>query len=143
MPKTLVDMSFVKQAVKMSTLSVGAQTLINNIINDSNPSNINTPGGAASKDKFFNHAYDKDPATNGGKLGSGVSVVVYYMPANKTEYDSYEVIDKAVGLLSGRRRLLTREEHDKWSFYMTSHPKEQPGLRTNAYGVFTPINTAG
>jgi hypothetical protein len=143
MPKTLVDMSFVKQAVKMSTLSVGAQSLINNIINDSNTSNINTPGGAGSKDKFYNHAYDKDPATNGGKLSGAVAVLVYYMPANKNEYDNYEVIDKAVGMLSGRRRLLTRAENDKWSFYMTSHPREQPGLRTNVYGQFTPINTAG
>src|ERR1700760_2827032 len=116
MPKTLVDMTFNKQAVKMSGLSAGARALINNIINDSNTSNISTPGGNADKDKFFNHGYDKDPAMGGSKLAFGVSVMVYYMPANQHEYDNYEVIDKAVGLLSGRRRLLTREENDKWAF---------------------------
>jgi len=138
----LKDMSLYRNAVKLSSLGEGLKALVQAIIDESNESIIPTPGGKAAKEKFLNHGYDKDPATNGGVLGGRVKVAIYYQPSTKREYDSYEVIDKAVGLLSGRRRLAVREEDDTYSFYTTNHPSEQPGLRTNVYGVFTPIDPA-
>jgi hypothetical protein len=140
----VVDMSFERGSLAMSGLGAGAQGLIKNIIDESNSSDIATPGGKGSKDKFFNHGYDKDPLYQGrSSPGPGVTVSVYYMPANKWEYDNYEVIDKAVGMLSGRRRLAVRiNEQGKVAFYSTGHPKnETPGLRTNVYTGFTPIDT--
>lgn len=137
----LLDMSFNRQAQKLTSLSTGAQTLVKNIIDETNTSNISTPGGSGDKQAFFNHGDDRDPAMQGRKAAMGVTVSVYYMPANKTEYDNYEVIDKAVGMLSGRRRLVVRTENGLTSFYTTSHPRQQPGLRTNEYGVYTPIDT--
>lgn len=64
------------------------------------------------------------------------------MPSNKREYDDYEVIDKQVGMLSGRRRLVVRKQDGKVTFYTTSHPKQAAGLRTNSYVTFTPINAS-
>lgn len=139
MPVKLKDMSLVRNAVKLSTLNAGLRALVTNIINESNDTNIVTPGGTKSKAAFFNHGYDKDPATNGGPLGLGVTVSIYYQPSTQREYDNWEVVDKAVGLLSGRRRLAVRVENSEYSFYTTNHPQERPGLRTNVYGVFTPI----
>jgi hypothetical protein len=137
----LKDMSLSKQAIKLSTLGAGLQALVNNIINESNDSDIKWGSGeTAGKQAFFNHGYDKDPATNGGALGLNVKVSIYYQPSTKAEYDNFEVVDKAVGLLSGRRRLAVRVEDETYSFYTTNHPKEKPGLRTNVYGVFTPID---
>lgn len=137
----LQDMSFVKQAVKLTSLGAGLQALVSNIINESNDSNIKWGSGKeAAKDAFYNHSYNKDPSTNGGALSLAVKVSIYYQPSTKKEYDDYEVIDKAVGLLSGRRRLAVRVENETYSFYTTNHPKEAPGLRTNVYGVFTPID---
>lgn len=141
MPLTLVDMSFVKHAQALTSLSAGTQALVNNIIAESNSSNISTPGGSAAKEAFFNHNYDVDPST-GGKASLSVNVKVYYMPSNYEEYKYFEVIDKAVGLLSGRRRLITRESGGKYTFYTTGHPKDEPiGLRTNSYTNFVPIDT--
>ena len=143
MPLTLVDMSMVKGAQKLNTLSAGTQALITNIINESNTSNIASAGGTGNKEKFFNHGYDMDPASQGRiRTGPGIDVHIYYMPSNKTEYDGYEVIDKAVGMLSGRRRLVVRKENGKVIFYTTSHPREAPGLRSNSYTVFTPIDAS-
>jgi len=137
----LKDMSLLKQAVKLTSLGAGLQALVNNIINESNESNILWgKGGKAKKEQFFNHSYDKDPATAGGPLGLGVAVSIYYQPSSLAEYNKYEVIDKAVGLLSGRRRLAVRVENEAYSFYTTSHPKEKPGLRTNVYQGFIPID---
>jgi len=141
MPLTLLDMSFNKQAQALSSLSTGTQALVNNIIAETNTSNIQTPGGTGNKETFFNHNDDRDPAMQGRRAGPGVDIKVYYMPSNKTEYDNYEVIDKAVGLLSGRRRLVVRTEGGKTSFYTTSHPRQKPGLRTNDYGVYVAIDT--
>ncbi len=140
----IVDMSFERGALAMTSLSAGAQQLIRNIIDGANTSDIATPGGKGSKDKFFNHGYDKDPAYQGRSApGPKVTVSIYYMPSNQWEYDNYEVIDKAVGMLSGRRRLAVRmNEQDKVAFYVTGHPKnEKPGLRTNVYTGFTPVDT--
>jgi hypothetical protein len=138
----LKDMSLVKQASRLSGLGAGLQALVKNIINESNESDIAWgKDGTAKKEQFFNHSYDKDPSTNGGALGLNVKVSIYYQPSSEKEYNSYEVVDKAVGLLSGRRRLAVRSENDVYSFYTTNHPKEKPGLRTNVYGVFTPIDT--
>ena len=139
MPLTLLDMSLVRHAQALTSLSVGTQTLIANIIAQTDTSDIATPGGKGNKKAFFNHGYDKDPATNGGKLGLGATVSIYYMPANKKEYDDYEVIDKAVGMLSGRRRLAVRTENDKTSFYTTGHPKNE-AIRSNTYTGFVPID---
>jgi hypothetical protein len=69
-------------------------------------------------------------------------VSIYYQPSTASEYNNYDVIDKAEGLLSGRRRLAVRVENETYSFYTTNHPKEDVRLRTNVYGVFTPIDPA-
>jgi hypothetical protein len=136
-------MSLVRNAQALSSLSAGAQQLVANIIAESNASNVPSGGGLGDKQKYFNHSYDKDPSTNGGKLSSGVKCAVYYMPSSTWEYNNWEVIDGATGMLSGRRRLVVREEGDKLSFYTTSHPKnEKPGMRTNVYVVFVPIDTS-
>jgi hypothetical protein len=135
-------MSLLKNAIALSSVNSGLRALITNIINQSNDSNIASGAGAHTKKAFYNHGYDKDPATNGGKLGSGVSVDIYYQPSSAKEYDSYDVVDKATGLLSGRRRLAVRVENETYSFYTTNHPQEDARLRTNAYGVFTPVNPA-
>lgn len=143
MTLTVTDMRFDKQAQALTSLSAGAQTLIKNIINESNDSNIATPGGTGDKQKFFNHGYEYDPKLNGrSKNGAGVEVHIYYMPSNKREYDDYAVIDKAVGMLSGRRRLAVRFESEKVTFYTVAHPEKKPGLPDNSYGVFTPIDTS-
>lgn len=140
----VVDMKFEKSAQALTSLSAGTQSLVNNIIAESNASDIATPGGSGNKDKFFNHGYDKDPKYQGRSgPGSGVTVSIYYMPANRKEYDDYEVIDEEVGMLSGRRRLAVRTEGGKVAFYTTGHPKnEKPGLRTNSYTGFVPIDTS-
>ena len=140
MPVKLKDMSMCAQAAKLSELNAGLKALVNNIIDESNESNIQWGAGTAKKEAFFNHSYDKDPATNGGALGQGIAVSIYYQPSSEKEYNNYDVVDKAVGLLSGRRRLAVRVENKTYSFYTTNHPKEKPGLRTNVYGVFTPID---
>lgn len=140
MPIQLQDMSLYKTAIALSKLGEGVRTLVQNIINESNTTDILWGGGTAGKAAFFNHSYDKDPATNGGKCSGTVSVSIYYQPSTKREYDAYEVVDKQVGLLSGRRRLAVRVENGLYSFYTTNHPQEKPGLRTNVYGVFTPID---
>src|SRR5262245_50080102 len=140
----VVDMTFERGTLALSSLSPGAQGLIKNIIDESNTSDIATPGGKGNKDKFFNHGYDKDPLYQGRMApGPKVTVSIYYMPSNKWEYDNYEVIDKEIGMLSGRRRLAVRiNEERKVAFYSTGHPKNQkPGLRTNEYTGFTPIDT--
>ena len=141
----VVDMTSERGALALSSLGAGAQGLVKNIIAESNASDIATPGGKGSKDKFFNNGYDKDPYYQ-GRIAPGpqVTVSIYYMPSNKFEYDHYEVIDKAVGMLSGRRRLAVRiNEQKKVAFYVTGHPKnEKPGLRTNVYTGFTPIDTS-
>jgi hypothetical protein len=139
-PVELVDMSLRKDAQPLSGLGEGLKALIQNIIDQSNESNITWGAGTAGKQAFFNHNYDKDPSTNGGALPNGVTVQIYYQPSTKREYDAFEVVDKEVGLLSGRRRLAVRVQDSKYSFYMTNHPEEKPGLRTNVYGKFTPIN---
>ncbi len=61
MPHAVADMSIVKHAVALSGLNAGLRQLINDIMNDSNDAKF-----------FFNHGYDKDPATNGGKLSLNV-----------------------------------------------------------------------
>lgn len=143
MTLTVVDMRFDKQAQALSSLSEGTRQLVKNIIDESNDSNISTPGGKGNKQKFFNHGYEYDPKLNGrSKNGPGVDVHIYYMPANKREYDDYAVIDKEVGMLSGRRRLVVRFESEKVAFYTTAHPEKKPGLPDNSYGVFTPIDTS-
>jgi hypothetical protein len=141
----VVDMRFERNALALSSLSPGAQGLVKNIIAESNESDIATPGGKGNKEKFFNHGYDKDPLFQGRSApGPQVTVSIYYMPANQWEYNNYEVIDKSVGMLSGRRRLAVRLiEKRKVAFYSTGHPKnEKPGLRTNVYTGFTPIDTS-
>jgi hypothetical protein len=139
----VVDMKFEKSAQALTSLSAGTQALVNNIIAESNTSNIQTPGGTGNKESFFNHGYDLDPKMQGrSKAGPGVTVSIYYMPSNRKEYDDFQVIDKEVGMLSGRRRLVVRIEGGKVAFYTTSHPHEKPGLRTNSYTGFVPIDTA-
>jgi hypothetical protein len=141
MPVKLQDMSLYKNAIPLSQLNEGARTLVSNIINESNASNIAWGGGGrASKQAFFNHGYDKDPATNGGKLALHIEVSIYYMPSTAREYNRWDVVDSNEGLLSGRRRLAVRVENEKYSFYTTSHPQEDPRLRTNVYGLFIPID---
>ena len=142
MPVKLKDMSLLKNAIPLSGTNAGLRALVTNIINQSNTSNIMSGAGAYAKQAFFNHGYDKDPATNGGKLGGGVTVDIYYQPSSAKEYESYDVVDKSVGLLSGRRRLAVRVENETYSFYTTNHPQQDARLRTNEYGVFTPINPA-
>lgn len=134
----LLDMSLYRNAQALSGLSAGLQALIGNIVAESNTAFLYGYG----KDAFFNHSYDKDPSTNGGKLGIGVRVKIYYQPANQREYNNYEVIDKSLGYRSGRRRLAVRCEGDKYSFYMTNHPKVTTVTNRNTYGIFTPINPA-
>ena len=143
MPVKLKDMSFVRHAQSLSSFNAGLRQLVQNVIDETNTSNISWAGGVgnASKSKFFNHLYNRDPATNGGTLSINVTVHIYYQPATSREYDDYDVIDKSVGMLSGRRRLAVRIENDEYSFYTTNHPNQRPGLRTNEYGVFTPIDT--
>lgn len=141
MPVKLKDMSLLRQAIGLSKLGAGLQALVTNIINESNESNIRWGSGKlATKQAFFNHGYDKDPATNGGILGPAVTVSIYYQPSTKNEYNNYDVVDREVGLLSGRRRLAVRVEDGVYSFYTTNHPREDRRLRTNVYGVFTPID---
>ena len=144
MPLPLKDMSNLRHAVALSgNVRSGTRALINAIINEDNTSKISAGGGAVSgnKEKFFNHLGTSDPSTN-GTLPLNVRVWIYYQPATEREYDNYEVVDKSVGLLSGRGRLAVREEGGKYSFWLTSHPKEKPGLRTNVYMNFTPIDPA-
>lgn len=144
MPLPLKDMSNLRHAVALSgNVRSGTRALIKAIINEDNTSKISAGGGAVSgnKEKFFNHLGTSDPSTN-GKLPLNVRVWIYYQPATEKEYDNYEVVDKSVGLLSGRGRLAVREEGGKYSFWLTSHPKEKPGLRTNVYMTFTPIDPA-
>lgn len=137
MPLEMQDMSLHKGAVPLSGLRAALKTLIDNIVGETNGKVYH----GKTTDYFFNHAYDRDPSTNGGPLGLGVNVKIYYQPATDVEYNNWEVIDGA-GCLSGRRRLAVRIESNKASFWMTNHPKEKPGLRTNVYGLFTPINPA-
>lgn len=138
----LVDMKFNKQAQALTSLSEGTQQLVRNIIEEKNDTNIKTPGGSANKQAFYNHPDDRDPEMQGRKAGPRVTIHVYYMPSNFTEYKNYEVIDKEVGLLSGRRRLVMRTADDKTAFYTTSHPRQKDArLRTNEYTGYTPIDT--
>jgi hypothetical protein len=139
---TAVEMTWVKNAVALSSLNAGTQALVNNILSGSNASNIRSGAGDANVEKFFNHAYNRDPANNGGALGGNVFVKIYYLPSTTREYDSYAVVDKAVGFWSGRRRLAVRRVGDELSFYTTNHPQDDARLRTNVYGVFTPIDPA-
>jgi hypothetical protein len=138
MPLTLKDMSLCRNAQALSGVGAGLQSLVNNIVAESNTGFHYGYG----KDAFFNHHYDKDPDTNGGKLGTGVTVKIYYQPATQKEYDNFEVIDKSLGHRSGRRRLAVRCQNDKYSFYMTNHPKTTTVTNKNTYGVFTPIDPA-
>ena len=134
----LQNMSLHRNAVSLSGLRGALQTLINNIVAGTN----NLVYHGKSTEYFFNHLYDKDPATNGGKLDLGTTVKIYYQPATDTEYNNWQVIDRA-GCLSGRRRLAVRvDSGGKASFWMTNHPNEARGLRTNVYGLFTPIDPA-
>ena len=149
MVKTLKDMTYVKNAVKLSSMNAGTQALVKAIINDSETATITTQVKADdgsykwSKKKFFNHGDDRDPERGGREnREQGLTISVYYMPASKSEYDDYDVVDKSVGLLSGRRRLVVREDSRGTSFYTTNHPKQEAGLRTNEYGAYTPINCA-
>jgi hypothetical protein len=135
----LADMSLKKNAQPLSRLNPGTQALINNIINESNTANIGSGGGAGNVGKFFNHGYDKDPATNGGARIGRTNISIYYMPSTQAEYNRWETVDYA-GYWSGRRRLAVREDNGVWSFYTTSHPREDQRLRTNVYGQFTPID---
>jgi hypothetical protein len=139
MVKKLADMSLKPNAVALTSLNAGSQALINNIINETNAANIGFGGGAGDVGKFFNHGYDKDPASGGGKVYSPTHVWIYYMPSTQSEYNNWQTVDYD-GYWSGRRRLAVREEDGKWSFYTTSHPKEDVRLRTNVYGVFIPID---
>ena len=146
MTKKLKDMSMCRNAIKLSGLNEALRTLINAIFQETD--NITVFGVGKKVKDFFNHGYDKDPNTNGGAVPTGVTVLIYYQPASMTEYNNYDTIDEA-GFLSGRRRLAVRIEdsgypsHDQlFSFYLTNHPREKPGLRTNVYGVFTPIDPA-
>ena len=144
MPLTLKDMSNYRHAVALSgSIRSGTRALIEAIINEDNTSKIVAGGGAVSgnKQKFFNHMGTSDPSTN-GVLPTNVRVWIYYQPATAHEYNHYEVVDKNVGLLSGRGRLAVREEGGRYSFWLTSHPKEKPGLRTNVYMNFTPVDPA-
>jgi hypothetical protein len=70
----------------------------------------------------------------------GVTVVIYYIPSKRDEFDGFDVVDQDVGMWSGRRRLAVRCQNNSYSFYLTQHPAEAPGLRTNVYTGFTPIN---
>ena len=140
MPVKLKNMSLCTHASKLSDLGGGLKALVNNIINESNESDIRCGSGeTAKKEAFFNHSYDKDPATNGGALGPGLVVSIYYQPSSATKYNDWKVIDKAVGLLSGRRRLAVRVEDETYSFFTANHPNEDPRLRTNSY-QFIPID---
>ncbi len=146
MAKKKKDMSGVKNAVKLSGLNAPLQGLINAIYDGTDQITVFDVGKKVNE--FFNHGYDKDPATNGGGLATGIKVLIYYQPATQAEYNNWEVIDNA-GFLSGRRRLAARIESgahpdymDSYSFYLTNHPNEKPGLRTNVYGQFTPVDPA-
>jgi hypothetical protein len=130
------DMGLFKNTIALSTMGGAVKTLIEAIYN----------GDAGASDTYFNHGYDKDPNTNGGSVPGDVKVAIYYFPASEAEIASHETIAGA-GVLSGRRRLAARQRaggypdyEEIWSFYTTNHPREKPGLRTNAYGVFTPID---
>ena len=75
-----------------------------------------------------------------------VSVEIYYFPATESEIASHETISDD-GVLSGRRRLAARrlnagypDYEQIWSFFATNHPREKPGMRTNSYGNFTPLD---
>jgi hypothetical protein len=128
MPHETADMSLHKGAQPLSGLGQALRTLIDDILND-----------RPAAQHYFNHSYDKDPATNGGAKALDVDVSIYYQPATQKEYDTWQTIDEE-GYLSGRRRLAVRIVSKKYSFYTTNHPQEKPGLRTNVYGVFTPID---
>lgn len=146
MAKIKKDMSLYKNAIALTTLNSGLRTLINAIYDGTDEINI---FGVGKKVKyFFNHTYSKDPETNGGNLGAGVSVLIYYQPSTQKEYDEYQVIDEA-GFLSGRRRLAVRIETgrhpgyvDTFSFFTTNHPEKKKGITDNSYGNFTPIDLA-
>lgn len=134
----LQDMSLSKHAIALSSVNAALRTLINNLIAETNT----TVYYGKKTDYLFNHLYDKDPATNGGKLGTADRVKIYYQPATDREYNMGEVLDDA-GCRSGRRRLALKiDSRGKASFYTTNHPNQARGLRTNEYGVFTPINPA-
>lgn len=132
----LQDMSLTRHAVALSGLNAALRTLINNLIAETNTAVY----FGKTTDYFFNHPYNADPATNGGKLDVSATVRIYYQPATDREYGMGEVLDNA-GCLSGRRRLALRtDSRGKASFWMTNHPKQSPGLRTNEYDKFTPID---
>ena len=142
MPLNVKDMLLITNAIPLTQCRAGTQTLVKNIINESNASNIAWPNGRGNKSAFFNHTYDKDPAYAWSKVGCGVTVDVYYQPASDEEYDQYDVVDKAVGMLSARARLLVRTEDKKVSFYTCSHPKQSVELRTGEYAHPRPIDTS-
>ena len=130
------DMSRYSHAAPLSGYGAPVRTLIEAIYS----------GNAAVSDTYFNHGYDKDPNTNGGAVPGDVTVWIYYFPATDAEINAHETIAGA-GLLSGRRRLAARrlnggypDYEEIWSFYATNHPREKPGLRTNVYGNFTPLD---
>lgn len=146
MAKKLKDMSMYRNALKLSSLNTALATLINAIYQGTDE--ITVFGAQKTVKYFFNHGYDKDPDTNGGARPVGVTVLIYYQPASEAEYQNWQTIDES-GFLSGRKRLAVRIEAgrypdniDTFSFYTTNHPNEKPGLRTNVYGVFTPIDPA-
>jgi hypothetical protein len=132
------DMSMHKNAIPLSQLGAPVRTLSEAIYS----------GDKAKSESYFNHGYDKDPATNGGALPGDCNAYVYYFPATAEEIDKNETI-ASEGVLSGRRRLVAKvrnggypDYEEIWSFFSTNHPREAAGLRTNVYGVFTPIDPA-
>jgi hypothetical protein len=125
----------------------GANEYVRRLVNALKGENNNFVIDQKMPSFYFNHTDNRDPGYNGGTCPSGVSVLVYYAPANNREYNSRDTVDSA-GYWSGRRRICVRK-HIKsthpvpdivYSFWQTSHPLQNPGLRTGGYTTYVAIN---
>lgn len=132
-----MDMKLTQGAIGLSTLGQPLRMLVKAVYE----------GDESGSGPYFNHGYDVDPATRGALPGD-CKAAVYYIPATAEEIKSSGTIGNE-GLLSGRRRLIAKvreggypDYEQQWTFYITSHPKSDPRLRTNVYGGFTAIDPA-
>lgn len=139
-PLDLLDVRWKKPKTGIANLSAGTRKLIRCIIEQADDDTVNIPvyGGFKHWSWFQLHPDTKrDPLSNGDRLSSKVTVMVYHRPATY-EHDKSEAltpggtIDGSNYTKSGKNRLAHRIEDGKHSFHVMSHPPKKGGLTDNS-----------
>lgn len=129
MPKELSTRSYPGNVEKYSQLPEGLRWLITQIVEET------------KEDEYYmNHGENRDPTNAWGKVSTGATIMNYYQPASKKEYNSWQTL-RANSDYSGRHRLLARVEDKKIAFFRCNHPQEPQGAPRNmGYGAPTWVN---